>query len=503
MIEFLKVLDKINLLSLLNLRYLAASLYKNGINIMMLLDFAGKAYGDRTALVDDKETLGYKGLADQSEKLAHALKIHYRLKEGQKAGFLCNNDASFIKAVFAVSRLGLDVYLLNTGMSKTQFNRLMECHNFDFLVYDEEMAPVVEQFSYAGHRMVSGQVNLLTEQTRIRRKLPRSSSGSIMLLTGGTTGESKKVAHKPSLSNYLSPFVALLTRLKLLSCSSIYVATPIYHGYGIAILLSSVALGKKVVISRHFEATKACRLVAVHQVEAVTVVPLMVRRMLDAGAEELKCLRCIASGGAELDSRLVDKVFRELGPVLYNLYGTSETGLNIIATPEDLRYSAKTLGQVIDGLELKLLNASGEEIGEGKIGQFCIKNKWSMSNADHAWIKTGDLGYRDHKGYYFYCGRTDDLVVSGGEKVYPIELERLLLRHPEVKDAAVVGVSDEQFGQRLKAFVQPKNKGVLNETSLISWLKANATRSHVPKEIVILDLLPYTPLGKPDKKQLV
>lgn len=502
-VNILKVLYKMNILSPLHLKYLTGSVYKYGINIMMLMDFAGKAYGNRVALVDDEEELSFQELADQSEKLACMLQNQYGLEEGQKVAFLCKNHISLVKAVFAASRLGLDLYLLNPEMGKNQFNHLIERHHFDFLVYDAEMVHMVEQSQYKNDKLDTSHILSYSVQINQDRKILRTSMSKIILLTGGTTGESKEVAHQPSILNYLKPFAALFTRLGLLQCRTAFIATPIYHGYGIAVLLSFIVLGKKVVISRNFNAEKACSLIFKHQVDVVTVVPLMIHRMLDANVEKLKSLNCVASGGAELPPNLIDRVFQELGDVLYNLYGTSETGLNIIATPEDLRSSPKTLGRVIKGMDIQVTNCRHEKLAEGEIGQLCVKNKWSMINTDRSWMGTGDLGYQDDKGYYYFCGRTDDMIVSGGENVYPIELERLLLDHPQVEAAAVVGIADEQFGRRLKAFIQSTKTGVLNKEELVEWLKQNAARFHLPKEIVFVDSLPYTPLGKLDKKQLL
>jgi fatty-acyl-CoA synthase len=141
------------------------------------------------------------------------------------------------------------------------------------------------------------------------------------------------------------------------------------------------------------------------------------------------------------------------------------------------------------------------QVENGKIGQLCIKNEWSMSNRNSPWIETGDLGYRDENGYYFLCGRTDDMVVSGGENVYPIEVEQVLIKHSLIEDVAIIGIDDKQFGQRLKAFVLPVKNASLTEEELFEWLRSRVARFHLPKEIKFVEYMPYTPLGKLDKKQ--
>lgn len=473
---------------------------------MMLLKVAERMHGHKIALVDDWETITYHELFSQSEQLSAMLKQAYGLASGKKVGILCKNHASLVKAIFAASYTGADIFLLNTEMSGKQLKQIAEAHDFDLLVHDVELTVLTRQASYEKATLLSYHdqlpaVNRL-DAAFISEPRARTYSSKINLLTGGTTGKAKKVAHKPSLFNYLPPFLALLNRLQLQRYQTAYLATPIYHGYGIAFLLLFIALGKQIVITSGFDAKKACNLIKKHRVEVITVVPLMIHKMLKHDADSLQSLACIASGGAELNPKLVAHVRSIVGAVLYNLYGTTEAGLNIIATPEDLHYSAKTLGRKIKGTHLHVLNDQKNRCSVGEIGQLCVKNKWSMRNRSRSWIETGDLGYRDEQGYYFLYGRVDDMVVSAGENVYPIELEQVLIQHPFVEDVAVFGVPDEMFGQRLKAVVQLIHHAALTEAELRDWLRPQVARYQMPKEIVFVDQISYTHLGKRDKKQL-
>ncbi|MDF2647775.1 MAG: acyl-CoA synthetase (AMP-forming)/AMP-acid ligase [Paenibacillus sp.] len=506
--KLIYVLNKIRLLSPLALFQLTSAIYKYGINLMALLNFSARTYGDNIALVDEQETLTYKQLFALSEELSVILRGRYHLARGKKAGVLCKNHASLVKTIFAVTSSGADLYLLNAEMSEGQLNNILQRHDFDLLIYDEELSSLLEQTSYTKAKILSyhdtfpAVNNLLSASIYEKQKRHRTSSGKLVLLTGGTTGNAKEAVHKPSLFNYLDPFSGFLTRLKILNYHTAYIATPIYHGYGVAVLLLFCALGKKMVIHRGFDAEKACRLIREHQVDVVTVVPLMLHKMLKSNADDLISLSCIASGGAELNPKLVKETLRQLGDVLYNLYGTSEAGLNIIAAPQDLTYSAHTIGRKIEGVRLVIVDDLKEEVEIGRVGQFCIKNRWSMRNGANSWIETGDLGYRDEKGYYFLCGRVDNMIVSAGENVYPLEVEQVLLTHPGVEDAAVIGIRDEHFGQRLKAFVLLTPNADTTRDELFEWLRSRLARFQLPKEIIFVDHLPYTPLGKLDKKLL-
>jgi acyl-coenzyme A synthetase/AMP-(fatty) acid ligase len=228
----------------------------------------------------------------------------------------------------------------------------------------------------------------------------------------------------------------------------------------------------------------------------------MVYKMMRYDSAALESLTCIASGGSELNPKCADEIHEKLGDVLYNLYGTSESGLTTIAAPQDLRADPHTIGRRIPGVRLKIRDMQGRKVLDGKVGCFCVKTRWSMRNKKSSWIFTGDTGYRNSDGLYFLCGRIDDMIVSAGENVYPAEVERILASHPEIAEAAVAAVRDENFGWRLKAFILPRENAVIAQDELLEWLRDRAARFQMPREIVFVESMPYTPLGKLDRKRL-
>ncbi|WP_461671117.1 AMP-binding protein, partial [Mycobacterium tuberculosis] len=270
----------------------------------------------------------------------------------------------------------------------------------------------------------------------------KAASGRIMLLTGGTTGQAKRVPHQPSLLHYLPPVHALLTKLPYLKGRTVYIATPIAHGYGIANLFLFIALGYKICLSPRFDAGEACRLIDRHRVEVATLVPIMLRKMLRQDGNALRSLRCIASGGAELSPKLAQEAMDHIGDVVFNLYGTTEGGLTTIATPHDLKQSAGTIGRVIPGVPLRVLDHNGKPARGGSAGRMCIRVGHSLSKRRNVWVDTGDIGIRESTGLYRLCGRSDDMIVSGGENVFPVDVEQAIAEHPLIEDAAVIGASD-------------------------------------------------------------
>ena len=494
-------LSKSGLLSFSSITKLLRAIFNQGLNLMTLLDFAASKYGKNVALIDDTEELTYSELLNDSIKLSTILYEHYKIGPKQKVGILCRNHASLVKSIFALSRLGSNLYLINAEVGNRQFHQLVKNHQFDFFIYDASFNSIVKE-STVKQKLCVSEISEILNKNQENHPIQRTSSSNIILLTSGTTGTPKEVFHKPSLFNYLNPFLGMVQRLKLVQYKNGYIATPLYHGYGIAILFLFITLGKKVVLSEKFDAKKACALIQKHEVEIVTVVPLMIHKMMKENVAHLNSLRCIASGGAVISPNLVKEITESLGNVLYNLYGTSETGLNIIATPDDLNYSTFTLGKGINGIKLKILNRQNENVERGTTGQLWVKSKGSMVNPHNHFISTGDLAYQDEKGFYFLAGRQDDMIVSAGENVYPIHVENILFEHPLIEDVAVIGIHDEQFGQRLQVFLQMKQGAEITQEVLFEWLQSKVARYEMPKEITFIDSIPYTPLGKKDKKQL-
>jgi acyl-CoA synthetase (AMP-forming)/AMP-acid ligase II len=227
---------------------------------------------------------------------------------------------------------------------------------------------------------------------------------------------------------------------------------------------------------------------------------LMLQRMIKHNAASLSSLQCLITGGAALSPALAQETLEQLGPILFNLYGTSEAGFCILETPELLQKKPQSIGRPIRGVRSKIVDDSDQVVEAGRIGRLCIRCAWAISRKN--WQETGDVAYRDADGDIFLCGRVDDMIVSGGENVYPIELERVLDQHPEIESAAVVGIPDPDFGQRLKAVVIRKRDSTLDQSTLIEWLRPRVARYQMPVVTEFRQELPYTPLGKLDKKSL-
>ena len=316
-----------------------------------------------------------------------------------------------------------------------------------------------------------------------------------MVLTGGTTGKFKSAGRKQSITDFLNPLVALLEKMQLHQYKTVYIPTPIYHGYGLAALTVALLLGKEMYFTHGFDTHEACALIKKNKIEVVTLVPIMLTRMLNENPLALQSLQRVLSGGAALSPGLITTTANHLGPRLYNLYGTTEAGFCVLGTPEDLSNHPTTIGKPIKGVKIRI--RSNQEIG-----MLEVKSKWVMKSRKNRWVETGDLATMDAKNRIYLKGRSDSMIVSGGENVYPKDLEDALSLHESIETAAVIGVPDAEFGSRLKAFVCVKHHQKMSETEVKQWLKSKIARYQMPVSIEFLERMPLTSLGKINKKVL-
>lgn len=509
MVKLIRKLYRAQLLTPTGLFYLLVALVTTGVNLMALLRLAAQLHPHRLAVIDERDHFSYRQLWQQAESLALTLQRDYSIQRHQKVAIACCNHAAGIKAIFAVSRLGAHLFLLNPELSSDQMQALTERLAIDFFIFDcqddQPISPWLESAlqqhkALPAYHATVPSIDQLSSIPTANRQLKTVKTGNIVVMTGGTTGQPKPASRKPSILNFLPPFIALLEQVQLDKYRSVYIATPIYHGFGLAALLIGMVLGGDLYVTRRFEAAQACSLIARYQIEVVTLVPLMLQRMLKHNSGSLSSLQRVLSGGAALSPALVQATLDQLGRILFNLYGTSEAGFCILGTPDLLSRKPASIGQPVWGVKVRIVSDGEQGDRSSRIGRLCIRSAWSTHQK--SWIETGDLAEQDLEGDIFLCGRVDDMIISGGENVYPIDLENILMQHPDVDSAVVFGIPDAEFGQRLQAVVIKKQHVRLSEVMLRDWLKPRVARYQMPAFIEFRNDLPYTALGKLDKKAL-
>jgi fatty-acyl-CoA synthase len=480
-------------------------------------------YPDRAALIDERGTLTFAEVDARTNALANAL-ARAGIGEGDGVAIMCRNHRGFIDATVAVVKLGADALFLNTEFGAPAIANVLDRERTVALIYDEEFTPLIaEGAKRIATRLVAfHQPGAVPEDPPIEELIwrgdtrplePPRQRGRVVILTSGTTGAPKGALRRPPES--VEPAATIISSIPLRALETTVIAAPLFHSWGFAHLMLSLPLSSTVVLRRRFDPEQTLRAVAEHRATALVVVPVMLQRMLELPAETLEwydvsSLRVIASSGSALPGELANRVMDAFGDVLYNLYGTTEVAWATIATPSDLRAAPGTAGRPPMGTVVKLLGEDGREVAAGERGRIFITNSFVFEGYTDGGGKevvaglthTGDVGHFDAEGRLFVDGRDDEMIVSGGENVYPREVEDLLASHEAIEEAAVVGVSDQEFGQRLCAFVVARNGAELTEAQIKEFVRQNLARFKVPRDIVFLPELPRNASGKILKREL-
>jgi acyl-CoA synthetase (AMP-forming)/AMP-acid ligase II/NAD(P)-dependent dehydrogenase (short-subunit alcohol dehydrogenase family) len=500
-----------------NLLRMARAVLVQGGMPSSLCAMAARRVPAQPAVIDETGPLLYAELQSRVQRLASVLHERFGVGTGCGVGVMCRNHRGFVEAVLAASEAGADVVLINTEFPGPQIAQALGHHRLGCIVHDSEFAPAIELSGYGGGRVIANEPSLDgLIQTSLGRLEHVRRRGRVVILTSGTTGVPKGAARSPKFRSVSGPLRTILTRVPFQAGCAILIASPLFHGMGFAYLNLALLLGAAVVIRRQFDPETVLAGIARHRVAVVIAVPSMLRRLLDVSesvrsGHDLSSLKAVLSSGAPLGGQLGTRFMNAFGPCLYNLYGSSETGFGAIATPEDLVAAPGTVGYPPAGTEVRVLDPNGNHRPAGQVGRVFLKTGLAFTGyvgggtreVIDGFMSTGDLGHQDAAGRLFIDGRADDMIISGGENVFPGEIEDVLASHPAITEAAVVGESDEQFGQRLRAFVVVHPGCSIREDELRAYLKNRIARFKVPREFVFLPDLPKNAVGKVLKRNLL
>ncbi|GAA1780673.1 AMP-binding protein [Actinomadura chokoriensis] len=472
-------------------------------------------FPERTALIDEHGALSYAELEQHAASLATALKgrlegrLTARHKDG-RVGILCRNHRGFVEAVLAASRLGNDVVLLNTDFSAAQLGKVAEREGIELIIHDEEFTPTINDAHFTGQQLVAwtdGNTKPFEKLISDTKPEPLTTkrASKVIVMTSGTTGTPKGARHDMSLSALLPVALTHAMRVPVRSGKPIVIAPPLFHILGFAYTAVGLGMGMPLILSRRFDAEETLQAIADCRAEALVAVPVMLQRILDVDERpETPTLRVAVSGGSALPSHLSDAFMDAFGDVLINVYGATETGWATIATPDDLRTAPGTVGRPSLRITLKILDEDGREVPRGETGEIYTGGGLRFAGYTGGGSKrtldgltgTGDLGHLDDEGRLFIDGRADDMIVSGGENVFPGEVEGLLGGHPDVAEVSVTGVDDEKFGRRLAAYVVRAPGSEVTEDDLRMYVKEHLARYKVPRDVHFVPELPRTSTGK-------
>ena len=490
---------------------------RGGTNPYTLLAVTAARWPNRAAVIDDDGTLDYRRLRSATESLAREL-LSDGVGPGEAVGVMCRNGRGFVAGVFAAAMVGADVVLVNTDFRSDALAAALNAHGITTMVADNEFA---ERIRAADDSVVVFDPAPIFRATAHEGD-PRpnvAAPGRIVLLTSGTTGKPKGVPRTPQLRSAVGVWVTILDRTRLHTGSRISVAMPMFHGLGLGMLMLTVALGGTVLTQRQFDAEAALAQASLHRADGFTAVPVVLARILDLphrvrARNPTPHLRVVLSSGDRLDPTLGQRFMDAYGDVLYNGYGSTEVGIGALATPADLREAPETVGKPVAGCPVRIFDKTDRPVGPRVTGRIFVGGELASEGytggSEPAEAKaligdmtsTGDMGYLDNAGRLYIVGREDDMIISGGENVYPRAVESALAQHPDVADNAVIGVPDERFGHRLAAFVVLQPDSDVDVPGLREYLKDRVSRFEQPRDINVVDSIPRNQAGKVVRKEL-
>ncbi len=479
---------------------------------------------DEVAIVDDDGPITFRQVHEQSSALANALAQHDVGPETPVA-LLARNSRWFVLSVAALDKLGATVLYMNTGFAGPQLADVLAREGCDLLLHDDEFSEAVAAHAPDVRRLVCDRPP--GDGTDDLSSLVRSASdedpgkprrqGHQVILTSGTTGAPKGASRsKESVGTGLVAATAIFQRVPFRAGDVHAVPAPMFHSLGNAALLAAAAMSHTLVLSRRFDPEHLLGQIQEHRVRVVTVVPVMLQRILALPPEvteryDTSSVEVVFSSGSALPGSVATEWMDRFGDNLYNMYGSTEIAAASIATPGDLRAAPGTAGRPLSGVEVRLYDDDDRPVSEpGAVGRIFVGSALRFEGYTGGQTKasidgllsSGDLGRFDTEGRLFIGGRDDDMIVSGGENLFPSEVEDLLTDMDGVHEVAVLGVDDAQFGQRLVAFVVLEDGASLDEAAVKAHVKANLANYKVPRSVWFLDELPRNATGKVLKRDL-
>ena len=475
---------------------------------------------DATAIVDERGSLTFEEVHRRSNALAHGL-AKMGVGFGDGVGIMCRNHRGFVEVTLAAAKLGASALYLNTMFAGPQLVEVTRREGPKVLVHDEEFAGLLDGVDESVTRVIGwadGDAegptldSLIAENDDSNLK-PPPDKPRFVILTSGTTG-TPKGAQRSSPDGLLA-VASIIDKITYRGRETMVVAAPLFHSWGFFHFLISLPTASTLVLRRRFDPEETLKAVQEHRAEVLAVVPVMLQRILQLPEEtlagyRLPSLRITAISGSALPGELALGWMDRFGDSVYNLYGSTEVSWATVATPQDLRAAPGTAGLPPRGTVIKLYDEAGKEVPRGEVGRIFVGNEMAFEGYTGGGGKevidglfsSGDVGHLDAAGRLFIDGRDDEMIVSGGENVFPREVEDLLADHEGVVEVAVIGVEDEEFGQRLKAFVVLEEGASVGEDELKAHVKANLASYKAPREIEFLEELPRNATGKVLKREL-
>jgi acyl-CoA synthetase (AMP-forming)/AMP-acid ligase II len=488
------------------------------MSISLLLEMASSANGDRTAVVSDDLRLTAEELSTLADGGAGVITS----SGARHVVYVGTGGAMLPLLLFAGARAAVPGTPLNYRLSADGLRALIDRLPDPLVVVDDEYRDAVGP----GYRVIgSGEFVEAARTADPSVEFADPDAVAVVLFTSGTTSRPKAVE---LTHNNLTSYVTGTVEFDSASPGdAALICVPPYHIAGVSAALSNLYSGRKMVYLRHFDASEWVRLVGAEGVTSATVVPTMLDRIvtvLEAEDTTLPSLRTLAYGGSKVAAPLVRKALSLLPEVGFvNAYGLTETSSTIaVLTPDDHRAALAavddavarrlgSVGQPVPGIEVQIRADDGAVLGPGETGELFVRGEQvsgrytdigSVLDAE-GWFPTKDVASLDADGYLFIGGRSDDTIIRGGENIAPAEIEEVLVEHDHVRDCAVVGADDPEWGQIIVAVVVPSPGATPEPDELREFVRRQLRGSRTPDRVVFRDELPTNATGKVLRRELV
>lgn len=489
------------------------------MSISLLLEMAVSANPDRTAVVSGDTRLTTQELSDLADGGAGVIAG----SDAQHVAYVGVGGVMLPVLIFAAARAGLAFTPLNYRLSAEGIQTLIERLPEPLVVVDPRYREMLGDS--VGRVMVADEFLAAARSAEPATEFPDPESVAIVLFTSGTTSQPKAV--ELSHSNLTSYVTGTVEFDSAAAEDAALICVPPYHIAGVGAALSNLYAGRKMVYLPNFDAHEWVRLINAEHVTTATLVPTMLDRVvtvLEAGGQQLPSLRNLAYGGSKVGLPLVRRALELLpGVGFVNAYGLTETSSTIaVLTPEDHRAALAasepaairrltSVGRPVPGIEIEIRDEQGNALGPGATGELFVRGEQVSGRYtgigsvldENGWFPTKDIAMLDDEGYLFIGGRSDDTIIRGGENIAPAELEEVLVEHPHVRDVAVVGVEDPQWGQAIVAVVVPRPGAEPDPEELRAHVRKSLRGSRTPDRVVFRDELPTTPTGKVLRREII
>ena len=510
---------------------LARAFLRGDTNPSTIFRYQAACQPNKVALVGKGQRWSYGLLDEQLDRIATGL-THLGVRPGDRVVVLSSNRPEMVMIPPAVARMGAASIAVSWRSTPEELAYVLGHSRPSAVFFQHDLYSVVEtalslaasdESTLSRDRLIAlggvapGYQSFDGWAASFPAKRVEGPGGAVIAYTSGTTG-TPKAAVRTFSTSALEAGLGWISGAPFATDDVHLVVLPLYHSTAFAFVNLMHLVGATVVLLDRFAPEEFLRTVSERGVTHTAMVPTLLHRLVEVPSErrnqwDLSSLRTVVTAGAPLTGALARRFMNAFGHVLWNYYGSTETGLNTVAGPEDLLFSPGTIGHPLPGNELRILDEYGRPVKRGEVGELFVRAGLTILGYHgdveatkraqrDGFFSVGDLARQDDRGCYHIVGRKKDMIISGGVNVFPAEVEHVLSNHPAVAEAAVVGTPDEEWGERVVAFIVPRKGVHVDERELEQLCRHKLSGPKRPRQYRFVEQLPRNATGKVLKRQL-